>query len=97
MGCWTEAIAVIEAVLVIGAIASAVFVARRYPAAAERWFNRIRNVKRGILIAITVLFAFVFIGSGVLPLMIIGAFSVAYATLLFIFESPHEEVVEWIR
>ena len=82
----------IELAIIIGSIATALLLARQYPTATRRWFNRIAMARTAIYAVLMILVAFVFISSGSLLMMVWGGAILVLITLGILFESPFETV-----
>lgn len=61
-----------------------------------RWFTRIRRFREVFWAAIGVIVATVFVSSSYLPLMVVGAAMFVYIGLIFIIETPHKQLKEWL-
>ncbi|MFC7216473.1 hypothetical protein ACFQO4_20655 [Saliphagus sp. GCM10025334] len=83
--------------LVVVVFAIAYVLTTRFPNTARRWFRRFWALRAVFFALFWLSFAWVLIGSGVLPLMLVGM-AVFFIAAMYIFvENPQQEVRSWIR
>lgn len=84
---------IIEGTAILVAVATAILLARVYPEATARWFNRIQTFKNVIYGVLVVLVATVLIGSGSPALVVWGFAMVVLLGLTLVIDGPLEDYV----
>ena len=79
--------------VLLAVVALALIVAYWFPDATRRWVKNIMFARRIIFGAMALVVAFIFIGSGVLPLVLVGGFTFAIAVWLGYFQVYRGEEV----
>lgn len=86
-----------EFLLILLALVIAYVLADRYPEMTQRWYARVVACRMVILGLVAVIIAFVFLGSGYLPLMLLGFLMFVYLGLFLLLDNPHKEVIRWFN